>query len=39
VLELVDGAYVETASVAGDESYVSTAPIAARVVPQDLVRY
>jgi Uma2 family endonuclease len=38
VLELVDGAYVETASVAGDEPYVSTAPIAARVVPHDLVR-
>lgn len=37
VLQLVDGAYVEAASVAGDEVYEATAPIPVRVVPIDLV--
>ncbi len=38
VLHLVDGAYVQVASAAGDEGYDATEPIAARIVPSDLVR-
>jgi len=38
VLRLVDGAYVEVASVAGDDGYDSTEPLAVRIVPADLIR-
>ena len=38
VLELRDGAYVEIASVVGDEAYDATVPFAVRVVPADLLR-
>jgi Uma2 family endonuclease len=37
VLELVDGAYVEAASVAGNDAYDAPAPIPVRVVPAALV--
>lgn len=38
VLELVDGAYRETAAVTGDEAYDAVRPFAVRVVPSTLVR-
>jgi Uma2 family endonuclease len=38
VLELRDGAYVESASVSGDESWTATVPFAVTVVPADLLR-
>ncbi len=38
VLELRDGAYVETAVVTGDEAYDAERPYALRVVPGDLLR-
>jgi Uma2 family endonuclease len=37
VLELVDGAYVEAASVAGNDAFDAPAPIRVRVIPVDLV--
>jgi Uma2 family endonuclease len=37
VLELVNGKYVERASVAGDTPFDAAAPVSARVVPADLV--
>lgn len=37
VLELVDDAYVEVASVTGDDAYDAAEPIPARVVPSALV--
>lgn len=38
VLELVDGTYVETASVTGEQAYDAVVPFPVRVVPADLVR-
>lgn len=38
VLRLVDGTYVEEATVRGDEGYVTTAPFPVTVVPSDLRR-
>lgn len=38
VLELVEGAYVERASVTGKQGYDAVVPFAVRVVPADLVR-
>ena len=38
VLELREGAYVEIASVVGDEPYDATVPFPVRVVPADLLR-
>lgn len=35
--ELVDGAYVEVADVAGDETWAATAPYAVRLTPSGLV--
>ncbi len=37
VLELVDGAYTEAASVSGDEAFDAAAPISIRVIPAHLV--
>ena len=37
-LELQDGAYVEVATVVGDEAYDVAVPFAVRIVPADLVR-
>ena len=38
VLELVDGAYIETAFVTGEQGYDAEVPFPVRVVPADLVR-
>jgi Uma2 family endonuclease len=37
VLELVDGAYLETATVRGEQPYEASVPFPVRVVPADLV--
>lgn len=36
VLRLVDGSYVEEATVAGDEAYTATEPLAVTVIPSQL---
>ena len=38
VLDMVDGAYRETASVTGDAAYDAERPFPVRVVPSELLR-
>ncbi|HUR48912.1 MAG TPA: Uma2 family endonuclease [Acidimicrobiales bacterium] len=38
IFRLVDGRFVEEASVSGDDAYRSTAPVTVDIVPAELVR-